>query len=196
MSDRKARLAALAARAGRTKKSTDGDAADASTKAIRETENGDPSLENDHVVTNQEGSFPSSKKKEITFRNYSSSNAHLQSQRKEQDKGDDQPSSKRLRSEEKEAETAATTTKSALQLALEKAKAQVQGGDIHTAQMSSSNNNDVADAMAAQAAPKKVNWDLKRDIQPKLDKLNRRTQKVLVQLLQERLSELADDEDT
>lgn len=34
-------------------------------------------------------------------------------------------------------------------------------------------------------APKKANWDLKRDIQPQLDKLERRTQRAIVQIIQE-----------
>ena len=32
-------------------------------------------------------------------------------------------------------------------------------------------------------APKKVNWDLKRDVEKKLQKLNRRTQKAIAELL-------------
>lgn len=32
-------------------------------------------------------------------------------------------------------------------------------------------------------APKKPNWDLRRDVQKKLDKLERRTQKALYQLM-------------
>lgn len=34
-------------------------------------------------------------------------------------------------------------------------------------------------------APKKANWDLKRDIQGQLDKLERRTQKAIVEIIQE-----------
>jgi coiled-coil domain-containing protein 12 len=34
---------------------------------------------------------------------------------------------------------------------------------------------------------KKINWDLKRDIQPKLDRLEKRTQKAIVSLLKQRL---------
>ncbi|KAL5982990.1 hypothetical protein ACLOJK_017070 [Asimina triloba] len=34
-------------------------------------------------------------------------------------------------------------------------------------------------------APKKPNWDLRRDVQKKLDKLERRTQKALYQLMEE-----------
>ncbi len=34
-------------------------------------------------------------------------------------------------------------------------------------------------------APKKANWDLKREIAPKLEKLERRTQRAMIQLLQQ-----------
>ncbi|XAR55206.1 hypothetical protein NMG60_11035207 [Bertholletia excelsa] len=45
-------------------------------------------------------------------------------------------------------------------------------------------------------APKKPNWDLRRDVQKKLDKLERRTQKAIFQLmeLQEKEKRLAEDE--
>jgi len=36
-------------------------------------------------------------------------------------------------------------------------------------------------------APRKVDWDLKRDIAPKLDKLEKRTQKAIAELIRERL---------
>jgi coiled-coil domain-containing protein 12 len=42
-------------------------------------------------------------------------------------------------------------------------------------------------AEISSLAPRKVNWDLKRDIQPKLDKLERRTQRAIVELLHQRL---------
>ncbi|CAI8603189.1 unnamed protein product [Vicia faba] len=49
-------------------------------------------------------------------------------------------------------------------------------------------------------APKKPNWDLRRDVQKKLDKLEKRTQKALYQLMleQEKQNQLAegDDNDT
>ncbi|XP_026664269.1 coiled-coil domain-containing protein 12 [Phoenix dactylifera] len=38
-------------------------------------------------------------------------------------------------------------------------------------------------------APKKPNWDLRRDVQKKLDKLERRTQKAIYQLMQEQEKE-------
>ncbi|PNW75233.1 hypothetical protein CHLRE_12g518300v5 [Chlamydomonas reinhardtii] len=34
-------------------------------------------------------------------------------------------------------------------------------------------------------APKKANWDLKRDVQPKLDKLERRTQRAMLDMMRE-----------
>jgi hypothetical protein len=44
-----------------------------------------------------------------------------------------------------------------------------------------------AASAAAAAAPRKANWDLKRDIAPRLGILERRTQRALVELLRERL---------
>mmetsp|Transcript_28264 Transcript_28264/g.53454 ORF Transcript_28264/g.53454 Transcript_28264/m.53454 type:complete len:145 (+) Transcript_28264:58-492(+) len=43
-------------------------------------------------------------------------------------------------------------------------------------------------------APKKANWDLKRDVTQKLEKLERRTQKAMIQLMQE-AQEVVDDEE-
>ena len=37
--------------------------------------------------------------------------------------------------------------------------------------------------------PKKPDWDLKRDIAPKLEKLEKRTQKAIAELIRERLKE-------
>lgn len=47
-------------------------------------------------------------------------------------------------------------------------------------------------------APKKPNWDLRRDVQKKLDKLEKRTQKALYQLMveQEKQNQLAEGDDT
>lgn len=39
-------------------------------------------------------------------------------------------------------------------------------------------------------APKKANWDLKRDVEKKLDKLNRRTQRAIVEIIRERMAEV------
>lgn len=39
-------------------------------------------------------------------------------------------------------------------------------------------------------APRKVNWDLKRDIEEKLRKLDRRTQRAIVEIIRERMEEV------
>mmetsp|Transcript_142 Transcript_142/g.227 ORF Transcript_142/g.227 Transcript_142/m.227 type:complete len:126 (+) Transcript_142:76-453(+) len=39
--------------------------------------------------------------------------------------------------------------------------------------------------LLVSVAPKKANWDLKRDVQPKLDKLERRTQRAIIAIMQE-----------
>ncbi|XXG60439.1 hypothetical protein AAC387_Pa04g2350 [Persea americana] len=44
-------------------------------------------------------------------------------------------------------------------------------------------------------APKKPNWDLRRDVQKKLDKLERRTQKAILELLEEETQKRAAIED-
>eukprot|EP00803_Ostreobium_quekettii_P004385 evm.model.scf_42.12 EVM.evm.TU.scf_42.12 scf_42:83153-85453(+) len=41
------------------------------------------------------------------------------------------------------------------------------------------------DEVIIDVAPKKANWDLKRDIAKKLEKLERRTQRALIELMQE-----------
>ena len=38
-------------------------------------------------------------------------------------------------------------------------------------------------------APRKPDWDLKRDIAPKLEKLERRTQRAIAELIRQRLQE-------
>ena len=54
---------------------------------------------------------------------------------------------------------------------------------------------DGAGGALASLAPQKVNADLKRDIKGKLDRLERRTQRALVDLLKERLEREAEEED-
>ena len=44
-------------------------------------------------------------------------------------------------------------------------------------------------------APKKVNWDLRRDCAKKLEKLERRTQIAIVKILKDRLEKEAEEED-
>lgn len=42
-------------------------------------------------------------------------------------------------------------------------------------------------------APRKPDWDLKRDVAKKLEKLERRTQKAIAELIRERLKEREED---
>jgi coiled-coil domain-containing protein 12 len=43
--------------------------------------------------------------------------------------------------------------------------------------------------------PKKINWDLKKQIAPKLEKLKKRTQKAIVEMLREKFSKENNDDD-
>jgi len=45
----------------------------------------------------------------------------------------------------------------------------------------------------ATLAPRKPDWDLKRDLAKKLDKLEKRTQKAIIELIRERLQDGEDD---
>jgi coiled-coil domain-containing protein 12 len=174
--DRKSRLAALAARAGRT-------------KAPLPSE-GDHNDADDNNNNNQQ-------KKSISFRNYAPTDKSLEQQGTSEDNDEkDVPPSKRPRTEDRDPAAAATefaaatpvSSKSMLQDALREAQRDTQRG---TAPL---------DATAVvNMAPKKINWDLKRDIQPKLAKLEKRTQKAIVEMLKKRLeleaSQAADDDD-
>jgi coiled-coil domain-containing protein 12 len=134
MDERKARLAALSAKAGRNKQ---------------------PSVTNNYD-SNQERNV-------VQFRNYTPSDPTL-------DITSDEPASKRIKATSQE--------KSVLEKALEMAKAELP--EIR------------GDEDVVAAAPKKINADLKREILPKLQKLERRTHKAIVALLRERLEREAD----
>lgn len=133
MTDRKARLAALAAKAGRLKP-----AAEETTDAAADA--------------GQTETKPA-----LKFRNYTPVDAV-------------EPSTKRSKAEPEK-------KKSALESALEKVQSEAPAAPTD---------------MVVEMAPKKINWDLKRDIQPKLDKLERRTQKAIIELLKERLAREAE----
>lgn len=130
MEDRKARIAALRARAGRAKLSQ---AADDSNGADDKNATREPVLQ---VVTLTNSSERPSQKKQ---------------------KGD-----------------GPKNEESVIDLALRQARAEAK-------------QSNPAMAHIEDLAPKKVNADLKREIQPKLDKLEKRTQKAIVSLLRERL---------
>lgn len=107
-------------------------------------------------------------KRAVSFRNYAPNDTSM----------DEEKDAKKQKIEEKTEEKKT----SVLQEALQEAQS-----DISTSK--SKQQNAITDM-----APKKVNWDLKRDIQEKLSKLERRTQKAIVELLKERLEREAIEE--
>lgn len=85
------------------------------------------------------------------------------------------PESKRQRVED-----ASKSTSAALQDALKEAKQEVASAIVQ-----------VKSLPEGIATPKKINWDLMRDIQEKVNKLEKRTQKAIVEMLKERLEQEA-----
>ena len=140
MTDRKARLAALAAKAKRNKK-----------------------------VENKGGENGEGEKVTVSFRNYAPHDESLQKETEEEMK---EPDPKRAKKEEK----------SLLEQAVEQAQKEVA-------------TLVAADGDVSKMGPKKMNADLKRDIQEKMDKLERRTQRAIVSLLKERLEREASQDD-
>ena len=186
--DRKARLAALAARAGRTNKP-----------------DGEPTADATTTTTTTDADRPA-----VRFRNYAPKDASLEGSAAmmEVDAGDGSkkmgvegdsgaPVTKRPRTENTNTATTTTGKKgdkpiSALEEAMLQAKAEASaltgGGD-------GMGGAGAPGGALASLAPQKVNADLKRDIKGKLDRLERRTQRALVELLKERLEKEAEEED-
>ena len=163
MSDRKARLAALAAKAGR---GNDG---------------------GDDQVAAEEESKPT-----LTFRNYIPKDATLD------ESADDDAAKQQSSKRQKTSSTAQTKesdqSKSALEIALAKTSRESR-------EAAGQNVGAGGWSKVTAISTKKVNWDLKRDIQHKMDKLERRTQRAIVDLLRERLEKEAaegggDDDDS
>ncbi|KAG7369825.1 cwf18 pre-mRNA splicing factor [Nitzschia inconspicua] len=153
--DRKARISALATRAGRI-------------KAPPTDESQEGNTAGDH-----------SNKKAITFRNYAPTDKSLENTEPSGVKsGEDPPPNKRPRVDNGNEVAAAPSSNFMLQEALREAQKDAKGGSSAIALESSG---------VANAAPKKINWDLKRDIEPKLAKLEKRTQKAIVEMLKSRL---------
>lgn len=149
MGDRKARLAALAAKAGRAKK----------------PDEAGPS-ESDEGIQSE-------KSLSVSFRNYVPSDKALEAE----NVPEEEPETKRQKVEEPVSST------SALQDALKEAKQEVL----------TSNGNE-ASIPERVAAPKKINSDLKRDIQDKVGRLERQTQKAIVEMLKARLEREATEQ--
>jgi coiled-coil domain-containing protein 12 len=150
--DRKSRLAALAAKAGR---------------------NIPPSTANTDNNAESNDSKP-----KLAFRNYVPKDAALSAPPDVDDDGEggDQPTSKRQK-------TTTSEPKSALEQALSKATHISHESSGHTTAATAG----VGWSNITNVETKKVNWDLKRDIQSKMERLERRTQKAIVELLRERL---------
>jgi coiled-coil domain-containing protein 12 len=180
--DRRARLAALASRAGRG--NTDNASTDQGQQQQQQQE------------TNDE-----SNAKVIKFRNYTPKDAKLDPQNEGDDDGQRSIKRSKMNDESASAVTTITKPKTELEKALLQAKADAT---ITLQQDLDQNNNAISSVTTASAevsppsvtaiAPKKVNWDLKRDIAKKMNRLERRTQKAIVELLRERLEREADEE--
>ena len=186
MEDRRKRLAALAKKAGRN-----------TTALTSEEDNNKDVDENDATITttttdnkmNKNATLTAAEdKNNIKFRNYTPSDTALEEKNlkegrsNKRSRDDDNNNDSVVHDENKdETSRAEAPKKSALEQALEQAKEELK------AEKSVAN-----DEALTSMAPKKINWDLKRDIQPKLDKLEKRTQKAMVALLRERLAKEAD----
>ena len=179
--DRKARLAALAARAGRNQSNNDDDVIN---NSDNNDNNNDIHENNHHDQTDQ---------KIINFRNYTPKDATLNSD-------ESQPLKKRSKTtndDEVNDQKLIQPPKSELEIELKQAKADAE--ILLRQDRSTTETNLSADGSEMPSitsiAPKKVNWDLKRDIAKKLNKLERRTQKAIVELLREKLEAEAAEED-
>ena len=172
MEDRKARLKALAARAGR-----------GTPKTTTET--------NDDQTPSQQ----QQQRRTLNFRNYAPADDRLVHGDDDDDANTDNQKTQepvRKRSKLANANSGGSAAaagenqkeeKTALEKALEEAKAEIP------------THSRTGEDLVAMA-PKKINWDLKRDIQPKLKKLEKRTQRAIVEMLRERIEkEAAEAED-
>lgn len=86
-----------------------------------------------------------------------------------------------------------------LESALLQAKLEQKNQLTKNSQTSSASNPKQPSLLNSVMSTKKVNWDLKQDIQKKLDRLEKRTQTAIVHILKERLereaAEEVDDDD-
>jgi coiled-coil domain-containing protein 12 len=154
--DRKARLAALAARSGRN---------------IPAAADSEPSGES---------------KPKISFRNYVPKDASLTpAADTDGQSSSEQPSTKRLKPNTIEGDG----SKSALEQALAKTSVESRQAAGQSTAISGTSWSTITPVQS-----KKVNWDLKRDIADKMEKLEKRTQKAIVEMLRERLEREAAEE--
>jgi len=164
--DRRAKLAALAARAGRSRNKEEG-------QSNNETDR------NNIQQQQQQQDGSQTKKTNIAFRNYTPKDSSLDPSI--------EPSSKRIKPNKSKEESTSnpTPSSSSPQSQLEKALLQAKADAALTTNTSHSTENPSLSGtnhFVEVAAPKKVNWDLKRDIAKKLYRLERRTHKAIVEL--------------
>lgn len=187
MSDRQARLAALAAKAGRIPQQQPADQGNEHNE--NNIDEGNSSDGGDDDVPSKPSPTPT-----LSFRNYVPKDTSL-------DATDDNITNKRQKTSTNSIAVSSTTTstntppKSALEIALANTDREARMAAGQT--VAATTTNDVgggggwSTVVTPSASTKKVNWDLKRDIQHKMDKLEKRTQRAIVQLLRERLEKEA-----
>ena len=173
---RKARLKALAERAGRTKEPAD--------NTIGNSDGGKPG---DGEDSGGEGGEEKSKKTKIAFRNYAPNDKSLNNPSLVKKPRTTPPSTV-----DQQNNVSALSSSDALKNALQAAR-QEEAVNANENHLEGRRRADDAVVVAADSNPtisttiKKVNWDLKRDISHKIEKLERRTQKAIVEMLKERL---------
>lgn len=171
--DRKSRLAALAARAGRNQ-----------TIATTTTGNSSQEADKDEKMDDVNATKPA-----ITFRNYVPKDSSLDkcaatSANNDADENH-QAASKRQKTTTSNIQNKSEEPKSALEIALAKT-------DRESREAAGHNIGEAGGwSKVIPISTKKVNWDLKRGVQQKMDRLERRTQKAIVELLRERLEQEA-----
>jgi hypothetical protein len=203
MDDRKQRLAALAAKAGRG--------------TLQNNDNVDPEqhddsatdINNNNVEDDAQGQEiqHNNSKRKIRFRNYIPSDPKLI----ENDQTRNDTSVDSVHMENKKARIDGDIddlsmvhgkgTKSALQIALDKARSEIS---IHSNQLSNDHSRQTTNPSlkhdnittstttnSTTTEPPKINADLKRNIQTKLNLLEKRTQKALICILRDRLEQEA-----
>jgi coiled-coil domain-containing protein 12 len=157
--DRNARLAALSSKAGRSQPLIDAGGG-----------------ENDQAAA---GESASSSKPTLSFRNYVPKDASLSAAAPLDDDDDGIekfPTGKRQRRSDQQQQS----KKSALELALARTSRESR-------EAAGQNVGAGGWGSVTPVATRKVNWDLKRDVQSKMEKLERRTQRAIVGLWRERL---------
>ena len=170
--DRKARLAALAARAGRNQS-----IAATGNSSQEEADNKDEQMMGESNVA---------AKPAISFRNYVPKDASLDktvaaSSARQTD--ENQPAAPK-----RQKTSTSEEPKSALEIALAKT-------DRESREAAGHNVGEAGGwSKVIPISTKKVNWDLKRGIEQKMERLERRTQKAIVELLRERLEQEAREE--